>query len=157
MIGMSHDKSHDLRLCKETSCSKLNPKFHPVLSCSSILGAPKRDARGNWFSEFPNGCSVFLLSQHLLNIFFPFLVDDIHTFHNSWLFLLTQHNIQFSTTIWIDFKISWSVFDFKVSLSWHLSQLSEKWTNENKKEKFINREWMRQVRKANYFTFIQSN
>ena len=30
MIGMSHDMSHDLRLCKETSCSKLNPKFHPV-------------------------------------------------------------------------------------------------------------------------------
>ena len=114
MIGISHDMSHDLILCKETSCFKLNLNFIPFLSCSCFGGSTKRCS---WHLE---------LSQHWLSFFFPFLVDDIHTFHYSWLSLLAQHNIQFSTTIWIDFKISWSVFDFKVSLSWHFSQLNEK-------------------------------
>ena len=63
MIGISHDMSHDLRLFKETSCSKLNLNFISFLSCP-ILGALQRDAQGNLFSEFPNGCSVFELSQH---------------------------------------------------------------------------------------------
>ena len=46
MIGISHDMSHDLRLFKETSCSKLNLNFISFLSCP-ILGALQRDAQAN--------------------------------------------------------------------------------------------------------------
>ena len=46
MIGISHDMSHDLRLFKETSYSKLNLNFISFLSCP-ILGALKRDAQAN--------------------------------------------------------------------------------------------------------------
>ena len=46
MIGVSHDMSHDLRLFKETSCSKLNLNFISFLSCP-ILGALQRDAQAN--------------------------------------------------------------------------------------------------------------
>ena len=42
MIGISHDMSHDLRLFKETSCSKLNLNFISFLSCP-ILGAPEKE------------------------------------------------------------------------------------------------------------------
>ena len=52
MIGMSHDKSHDLRLCKETSYSKLNPKFHPVSLLLLFWGLQKEMLEAIGFLSF---------------------------------------------------------------------------------------------------------
>ena len=71
MIGISHDMSHDLRLFKETSCSKLNLNFISFLSFP-ILGALQRDAQAIDFLSFQIvalffnlaniGCFFFLFS-----------------------------------------------------------------------------------------------
>ena len=52
MIGMSHDKCHDLRLCKETSYSKLNPKFHPVSLLLLFWGLQKEMLEAISFLSF---------------------------------------------------------------------------------------------------------
>ena len=63
MIGMSHDKSHDLRLCKETSCSKPNPKFHPVSLSLLFWGLQKEMLEAIGFLSFQMAALFFYLAN----------------------------------------------------------------------------------------------
>ena len=63
MIGMSHDKSHDLRLCKETSYSKLNPKFHPVSLLLLFWGLQKEMLEAIGFLSFQMAALFLYLAK----------------------------------------------------------------------------------------------